>query len=307
MNEPIIIAVIGMGYNGSTILNFIFDTHSKIYGGGELHWLTKANAEPFPDDWRCTECGEDCRYWTSERILSCTYENIHITASSIFNVNVVVDTSKNVDWFIPKIRNKKISVIPVLLVKHPLRHLASFVSLRTKQDYSVYSKWKKFKMKVKRQSPEEEIVDTYINYMNWYYRSGVEDVIDSSGFMTLKYEDVVLDTEKAISPILSACGLTFETEMLLPFANDHHQIGGNTGPVYLKSGKWVGNSDLSHKNRLEHYEAVKINNEKKRDSLLFLDNKYEKVLTHKQIDKIVKDKRYRWLCDRLNYVYDPRL
>lgn len=307
MSNMNVIAVIGMGYSGSTILNFIFDSHSKIYGGGELHWLTKATEDMLPVDWQCTECGENCSYWTRERILSCTPENVYEIAASAFNVEVIVDTSKDVNWFVPKTNSQTSKLIPVLLVKHPLRHLASFVSLRTKDDYAQYTRWKKFKMRIRGQSLEDDIIETYLNYMDWYYQNGVPAELGGKSISIIRYEDVVLKTEETLSPVLQECGLEFEEEMLLPFSHDHHQIGGNTGPVYLKSGKWTGDMKLSHKDRLVHYEYIKRNNEKKKqDSMIFIDNKYENILNLKQINKLLRNKKYKSLCDRFNYEYDPR-
>jgi hypothetical protein len=194
-----------------------------------------------------------------------------------------------------------------LLVKHPMRHLASFVALRTRADQVEIKTWKKIRRFLAGQSAEDDIIDTYLKNMAWYYESEVKALPSLPGATTLKYEDVILDMRTALSSVLAKCNLEFEEAMAQPFSYSHHQIGGNTGPVYLRSGAWTGDNSLSHEARLRHYENLKASkggNEK--TGLLFLDNKFAKILTERQIDRLIRSKLYRSLCDRLDYEYDPR-
>ena len=55
-----IIAVLGLSYSGSTLLNFILDSHSKIVGAGEIHSLLRRKTGDYKYAFQCTSCQKKC-------------------------------------------------------------------------------------------------------------------------------------------------------------------------------------------------------------------------------------------------------
>lgn len=87
-------AIIGVSYCGSTLLNYILDSHPEIYGGGELHVLLRQGKRP-----RCKICGEQCVYWTPENLERPGAEPFYTAIAEIFSTRIIADSSKNVFWF----------------------------------------------------------------------------------------------------------------------------------------------------------------------------------------------------------------
>ncbi len=116
------IAIYGVAYSGSTILNTILGSHSKIYGGSELFRLRSFNNEE-----GCSAHGETCGIWTPQNLLKLNGCNnlikFYKQIAKITGRNIIVDSSKLIDKLDGYDHDLKLWI-----VKNPMSSICSFLT-----------------------------------------------------------------------------------------------------------------------------------------------------------------------------------
>lgn len=278
-----VIGIIGLSYCGSTVLNYMLDSHPAIYGGSELRRLSTEGATA-----RCGVCGIECSVWP-EDVVQWIYplEELYSTLRAGFGVKVIADASKNLGHFkkvLAADQSARLSFI--VLTKHPIRHLASYVTnvggnSKQKADYE----------------SEDEFIRNTVEKMHSFY-DAVEDRVgafERRGFvLTVAYEDVVLRPSVELPKIIQPCGLEYDSRMLSFDRFEHHPIGGNMGPAVQTARqhggvlRWGANSEYRRKFYEENQGIV-------------LDNKYLETFSPERIYELARDPRIRALSERLGY------
>ncbi len=316
MNQVTVIAVLGLSYCGSTLLNFMLDSHPDIYGGGELLWLLRKKYGDGATNVQCTHCHEHCSFWTPEALSEVCESRFYDYIGGLFNVRVLVDTSKNPSWF-ENIRkhpsNREAHFVYVILTKHPIRHIASFFTntlYRKSDDYLLNALARLFSYQLplssKGRSQAKMFIDkrlkkrflsSIIRLIYGYYYNLFMNIARTSGgspVQVIQYENLVACPEVTLSPVLELCGLEYVSSMQQCFKYPHHQIGGNAGPIYQASHSriWGDADDPGNALRKKQYDL---------HSGIFLDNKYQKLFDSHEIRWLSSIKSVSSLCKMLGY------
>jgi hypothetical protein len=280
-----VIAVIGLSYCGSTLLNIIFGSHPRIYGGGELHWLLTGKEPNANYKAICRICGENCPYWTPEALEAVREDGFYAYIARLFDKEIIVDTSKMPAFFeniSGRPSNQKLQFVYVILVKHPVRHIASFiVNLKKEQRKRLRS----------RRDIKLQIDTIYEYYENLFLNLG--QTFSQGPFCIMQYEKMVFDPALALTPLLDILNLEYNPLMNDCYEQSHHVIGGNSAALYQFKNKWQGETlDMISTMRQRYYA-------KKRG--IFLDNKYLEALTPDEVKWIQKRKKVHKLFEMLGY------
>lgn len=268
-DELNVVCIVGLAYCGSTLLNLILDSHPDIFGGGELHWIIKRQHTKIGFNLECTHCGRSCPVWTERNFRIFSEEDFYSTLSGITRYRNIVDSSKNWSWFsrIIPLHSKTTHFFPVLLVKHPIRHLASLYHNAT----------------TSKTNPEFSNLNNAPNILLNYYSSILSELDEFSSTypgtappLVIRYEDIVRNLEETITPILKYLELSFLPELHNFYTIPHHQLGGNVGTLYPAEKRWVFGKEPD-KLRKKQYQSVKG---------LQIDNKYEKIFSEEDIVKL---------------------
>ena len=310
--EITVVAVLGLSYSGSTVLNYVLGAHPAIYGGGEVHaLLTKYNAANY-----CTNCQGACPYWTPENLAKVQEHDFYPFIASLFGTSVVVDTSKTWSWFDRSTRfpsSVPVRFVPVVIIKHPLRHLSSFMvntmrqklgnenirdlyvrhwldpdeALMTSPQYSI-----------NKASLRRKMIDWYLDFLvrqNVEMFEHVDAVFPGNPYTLLRYENLAHDRAGELAPLLSRLGLHFHPGMDDCYAAEHHDIGGNAGASYQihrNDAYFEGSHDI----RNEFYRNVRG---------ITVDNKYLKFFTPEEVEMLQQDERLTGLMRAFRYAPLP--
>lgn len=260
-----VIFILGSGHCGSTVMDLILDTHSKIAGTGEIHVMEKGMM--------CT-CGkkmDDCSFWqkavpvelpnrmevfrgkigtllghkifydahTRKPIDNTKFvkqnEEIFENISKNTNSTVIVDSSKNADR-VAALMSVPSKINPVIV--HLVRdgRPVSWVYLKKyEKPVTQLFKWFLANVKIellKRQFPN--IPSIFV-----------------------KYEDFVVNPEKVLGDILGKVDLEYEEGMIDFKKAEHHQIGGNN--MRFREGGFVRKVDESWKSDMPLIYRVSFN------------------------------------------------
>jgi tetratricopeptide (TPR) repeat protein len=262
-----VILVVGSSYCGSTLLNVILGAHPKIGGGGELHWLIREPPAVRAQEGLCVFCGERCRVWTAQARADADAGNIYDLAASVLRKPFVCDSSKMPDWSAFIAPFTPVRRVRVLMVKHPIRQVASFVEKARRID---------------RQNGMTDI-DKVLDQLAKLYDQVRRDPTD----FVLRYEDLVADRRQALSPILASLGLAWDGAMDDWRTAPHHDIGGNAGPrsQIAPTRRPVGGFLQRKYNR----------------GGVFLDDSFADVLTAAEIEGIAAHPLAKRICDEFGY------
>jgi hypothetical protein len=290
-----VIAVLGRSYCGSSILNLVLGSHSCTFGAGELYRTVMR-----PDKAYCAICRGHCSVWTPDTIQRLNLDNVYETLAKRTGADTIIDSSKVPGWF-SKAMNARTNVefIPTLLVKHPLRHISSFVANQFFRDESLPH----------RDAPETR--QRLLSFANEQLRKTLQAytrILDNPTFQPhgpvriLAYESFVADPDSALKPTLNAAGLEFEPRMLEYLKQEHHPVGGNTGAhLQLRlQGKfekqarhWIehSNPDRSWRRYYAGTAAAGLN----------IDDKFRETLREEEVSAILAQVDYQRLCAMLGY------
>lgn len=287
-----VICVAGISFNGSSVLNLVLDGHPEIYGGGELLKLFRENYSA-----RCSVCQYSCRYWTDRRLAHAPREGLYDYLASIFGSPVIADTSKTIDHF------EQIGPLNagparsyVLLIKHPIRHLTSYVNNKFIVDEGLLQTVDEGTLTPDQRQDMVEYVRRRATRMLVAY-DRTETILGSlaerSGFRLLRYEGFVERPRESLELLLAPAGLEYFPSMLDFASLEHHPIGGNRGAHYQIRKDLPVTRFTSY--RKHYYE---------KNSGIAMDNKYLDTFDDFQLDAIVGLDEYRKLCDRIGYAPD---
>jgi hypothetical protein len=252
----------GASYSGSTLLNALLGSHPAIAGGGELHWLATEFERGV-----CSFCREACRVWTPEVRASINHENLYHSTAAAFGRPYVADASKKPDWFKGLLHlNPGLEATNILIVKHPVRHVASFLHKAT---------FKKDGL--------DDPVRVLQALKNHYDRTEATLKPD----MVVRYEDLAADPKAVLSAILATRGLAWDDAIDDWQAQPHHHIGGNAGPR-SQIARAIQPSDEGLRRKYA------------RDGV-FLDDSYLEILDEPTFERIVRHPIAVAICETFGY------
>jgi hypothetical protein len=293
VNRPRIIAIVGTSFSGSTIANLIFGAHPDIHAGGELSALVLQRNQ---EGGSCSSCGFGCVHWNEEARASVSEDNLYSLITGLFKKQIITDSSKSVQWFgdvLSRRENAAFSPVYVLMIKHPIRYLASCLvnidsfsrsSIRGGPIERILALQRKARLLERWTSDLEQFYDNL-------FRNIPRD-IGNDAFHALHYERLVGNPSNALSPILASLGLSFHPAMDAYYDCDFHQIGGNAGAVFQVDRRWSPGNEGMPAFRREFYERTRG---------LKIDNKFESVFSPREIAKLKSNSAIKRLVEKLGY------
>ncbi|MFC1852890.1 sulfotransferase [candidate division CSSED10-310 bacterium] len=230
MNKPLkIIYIAGVGHSGSTLLDLLISSHSKITSVGEAKVLVspfEVGASHILLTKRCT-CGSptilDCEFWQSvnnalleKYKLSLdhlelsssnhqTFRNHNIaffdTVSAVSRCEYVVDSSKNPERLKKLLTVKEVTLFPIHIVRNPYG--------------VVYSNVKKGR--------------NWTLHANMYRQntSTIKRLLRQRNCFHVHYDHLVRTSHHTLSNVMSWLGLTLEEGQCEWTSHEHHNISGN--------------------------------------------------------------------------------
>lgn len=202
---------------------------------------------------------------------------------------------------------------PVLMVKHPIRLLASFLINQTlrgrdgdplKEEYcrlwidgsgDQEQKPASAEMEALRRRLLEKYLQIIISFYSNTMREMNEAFADSSAHV-VRYEDLVRSAEQALDLLLKALGLKFHPQMQDCYSVVHHDIGGNSGTSYQYHRKDEQTFAQYHPARRDFYKNMKG---------IRMDNKYRNVLRREDYDWLLRSPQLLELCRFFGYSAMP--
>lgn len=297
-SRPItVVATYGMAFSGSTLFNFMLDCHPSIYGGGELHWILTARGQNIDWSLGCTECGEDCGYWTPQFIREVPERDFYHHLAERFGTSVLVDTSKDLAWF-ERMRAAhdpgSLRLVHVVLRKHPIRHLASFALRESEDNFRRIGRWPRVRARLTGKTLYQLSAEYWIPIIQQYYETIEHQIagLSDGPALTVAYEDLVANPRAACAPVLDRLGLGFDAAMAQPMSHPHHQIGGNGYAVYSRTRRWTKDHRLANPLRKKHYES---------GSGVFIDDKFRQVFSERFIRDLTRNRIVCATSARLGY------
>lgn len=290
-----VVAVLGTSFSGSTLLNLILGAHPDIYAGGEMIGLLAHRDQPGAGS--CTSCGLDCSYWGEANRALASKDNLYPLTRRIFAKDIIVDTSKSVEWFrdlLQRHGNRIATPVFVLVVKHPIRYLASCVgNIQAKRPRGwlgtllarVNPAWAREAFLAEH---AKDLIDYYRAFFDGYGRA-----IGGSAFHLLHYERLVDDPRKALTPLLASLGLAYDEQMNNFWTVEHHQIGGNNGTLFQLHRSWQGAESDIPDYRRAFYENQRG---------LHIDDKYLQTFSDRELSRLRANPAISNLAERLGYL-----
>ena len=247
-----IIYLLGAGHSGSTLLNMIMDSHSQIFGAGELFMYTKLKRRDF-----FCGCGKP--------LASCSFWKAVFSGLNLTNLEIC---RKKFDFLL----NKKNYFDAY--TRQPI-NIEKYVELNEK----IYRKIQKHSRKkvIFDSSKHPERAELLLKSRNlditflhlvrdgrgvaWSYRSKMSllkgmrlwlmrnlkiEIIkrrNNVKYIFIRYEDFAKNPEQIVKFILKRMGLAFEPEMMEIRGAKNHQVGGNILVRFSKIKKIEPNLD----------------------------------------------------------------
>jgi hypothetical protein len=264
-----VVAVMGVSFCGSTLLNLMLDSHPAIYGAGEIRTLVH------PEDGAhvCTHCGEDCPVWSPEQRSRITPHDFYRSVAEASRKRVIVDTSKSAQWFAQSTRfgsDVDIRFVPVLVIKHPVRHLASLLVNANRPIPTDMAAWRNL---VRLQLTGRLIPET----------NGLLEAVPALfGVpipLVLRYEGFVRDPRHELAPLLQTLGLEYDPRVEACYGDVHHHIGGNSGASYQYHRKDEAIEEVGNI-RKDFYKSLRG---------IQMDDKYRRLFDAAQLEWLATD------------------
>ncbi len=223
MRIPQVLFILGSGHSGSTLLDLLLDSHSKVIGIGEL---VSEDSDPTSDPfWRdILPKGElfdvarsksgflfgskNYRYAKTGKAVDIAQyrervRTIYTKAAATKGASVVVDSSKNADYTELMCR-----ALPDPVIVHVVR-----------DGRGVFSSYlRKYGAHV------------WFSLSRWFFMNAKVELLRrrvKARYLFLRYEELVAHPQESLARILEAVGLSYEPAMLSFRAFPHHQISGN--------------------------------------------------------------------------------
>lgn len=288
MVEKRVIFIMGVGHSGSTLLELILGSHSKILGLGELANLQeKLDSNPSEPARLCSICPGECELWNSRAdisVLNRYFSNrkrystlvrqIYRQRKSIyqyffewFDAPILVDSSKRVSWIQrqlqPAVHWRKITPILLYITRDGRAVMNSY--LRKYADATAEAVSRNWKDNVER-------MEDFFRRFN-----GPKTM--------LAYESLAVKPYETTYWLTDFLGLRFEPEMLQYWKHDHHTCNGNLGTRSLiyryrsqfgeESRAWESNLQMLKSAHGEFYDRVGL--------AIKLDLRWKRELTEEQL------------------------
>lgn len=226
-----IVFILGAGRSGSTLLELILDSHSRIRGLGELNHLPPiVNKSPRGAERFCSLCGEQCDLWnrtydvsvirnyfSSGGILAGPRRSALRRLRSIYSYfaewspePVLVDSSKNLRW-----------IRRALSPSYAWRKLEPVILFLTRDGRAVVSSWLRTYPGLPIEKAAQEWA-TRIRQSNEFFHR-----FPSAGSYQLAYEHLAADPGVAVGDLVRFLGVDYEPSMLRYWEHPHHIVGGN--------------------------------------------------------------------------------
>jgi hypothetical protein len=293
-----VIGILGTSFSGSTVLNLLLGAHPDIYAGGELSALILNRGDEGVSV--CSACGSACAYWTGPARAAITKANLYHEIERIFGKRIVVDSSKSIAWFnetLASDEHRRVLPSYVLMVKHPIRYLASCVAnITPHRPRNVRGGiLGRLTPAGQREAFLEEIVEDLDGFYEGFW-GNFGKTVGGAAFHLMHYERMVADPRAALAPVLRSLGLSYAAEMTEFSRASYHQIGGNAGPLYQLGQGWPKGAVVGEARR-SFYEG---------GAGLRIDDKYQQLLNPRELARFLAHRTVRKLCDGLGYD-DPRM
>lgn len=270
--------IMGTNYCGSTLLNFIVGSHSKVFTPGELNAISGSEGK----NTKCRICiSDDCPFWSKEFVLKC-YDNmsnrhklVNDKAKKMYNPDIIFYSEKH-----PKVYKEDMGLNMIdkliILFKKPESYCHSEITHVKKSDIKIAM---------------EKYCFVYQNTFN---------ISEKIPHMFLSYENLCKKTEESIKRICNFLNIDFEKDMLYFWEKEFHTISGNRG-VYLsfapekrrklyetKDKYWqTGYSKEHHK----YYDSAV--------QKIIYDEKWKKGLSDKEKGEIISTNRAQKIYQEL--------
>lgn len=225
-----LVYIAGTGHSGSTLLDLLLGTHSRIESVGEFKRIGRLYEAPQIKQ-TCT-CGKpfaSCPFWTRVRSEADSLvdrsawslaptKNLPAEAPApgdletfsrvileISGKSVLCDSSKSIRWLRWLCRSGRFSIHLVHLVRDG-RAVAHSNSKRGRPYWDWLRKWDDENAKIAHEATSLPHIASYT---------------------LLRYEDLTAGTREAVSPILEKWGLSWESGQLDFARHTHHNLAGN--------------------------------------------------------------------------------
>jgi hypothetical protein len=231
--DKTVVFIMGSGHSGSTLLELVLGSHSRVFGLGELVNLYRGvdgPRDPFPR--LCRICEERCPFWNDTvdiRVLQAHFsraghhapirqwvsrqrENVYQHFFGWSGKDVLIDSSKRVHWIAQQLqprRNWK-AIAPVLIYLTRDGRAVVNSKLRKYPETDIRVEAREWKERVER--------------MNEFYADFPE-----RQRLTIAYEQLASQPESIIRNLCDFLNLDFEPGMLRFWEHDHHTTFGNAG------------------------------------------------------------------------------
>jgi|SRR5690554_5341414 len=273
------IFILGTGHCGSTLLDLILGSHSKMFSLGEVYRVVSSEP-PIPI---CDICEGKCEFWKPKLLnslrdlyadslpkrigrklglIDTTEVSFYRELAEASHIDIIVDSSKNPGWISRNGRELKTSDIEPVLI---------YLSRDGRAVVNSYF----------RKYPDRGLEGLS---HNWNSRiTAINECFDSwssDNKIHIRYEDLAKRPITTIKKLMEFIQLPFEEEMMRFWEHDHHLINGNAGTKSML---------LKFKDTHKHEQWVKTNEkEYYRDKELGIkfDERWKRELNADQVSII---------------------
>lgn len=282
-----VIFILGTGHCGSTLLDLILGSHSKMFSLGEVYRVVSSEP-PVPI---CDICEGPCDFWKPELLskLQTSYSNsipqrilrkigfvepkevsFYKALAQASQKQILIDSSKNPGWINRNgnaLRASKIQPILIYLSRDGRAVVNSYY----------------------RKYPERGL-EGISN--NWNSRitaiNNCFDAWDTDYKIHVRYEELAKHPIKTIEKLSAFLNVTFEPEMMYFWKHSHHLVNGNAGTKSML---------LKFKDKHRHEQWVDANEKayyKEKELGIQFDERWRRELDTDQVEVIEK------ITDKLN-------
>lgn len=201
MKEKKLINICSAARSGSTMLDLILGNDNRVFSLGEIYaWFRPHRKHHFKI--KCTCKNENCPW---DRLKEITEAEFYKTCFQLLDVDVLVDSSKNIPWV--KDNNlcasqDKIKVYNILLYKEPVSFMYSF--------------WKR------GISINKARKNIFIKYYNRFFETQLP-------FVSLNYNKLVADPQSVLKKLCQVLDIPYFDGKERFWEKEHHHLFGSLG------------------------------------------------------------------------------
>lgn len=219
-----VIYIAGHGHSGSTLLDLIIGSHSRVESVGEVTQKGLTRLMQRPQEELCT-CGRpfsQCPYWQANldhlrELGIISPKDVLIRSDELIKVvlrasdkSVYLESTKSIDRLQYFLSSPNLDLHIIHIVRDPRATVASFVA-KGRRKYSSALRWGALGRQIKRLS-------------------------GSRPLLNVQYESLVTFPEKEVRRVMDFIGEPFEPRQLDYASFTHHNIAGNRARNSRSSG-----------------------------------------------------------------------